>query len=122
MSKQLTVGELLSYLNNFPPEMEITFGSSKYTARPLIFYRFKQRGDDLLQIELNELEADPPETEQSNRKTAEYFIKQLKLWPSETFIEFGATIDAVSLEFGSLSNVIAINLEQNEEPLFRVVS
>jgi hypothetical protein len=50
----LTVGELKKHVADLPSDMEITFGSSKHSKRPLIFYRFKRRGDDLLQIELNE--------------------------------------------------------------------
>ena len=52
---ELTVGELKSALSGLPDDMQVTFGSSRYSKRPLIFYRFKKR-DDGLQIELNELD------------------------------------------------------------------
>ncbi|PSS72119.1 hypothetical protein [Shewanella algae] len=58
MDNELTVGELLAVIRDLPSDMPITFGSSKYSKKPLIFYRFKARGDDLLQVELNEIDSE----------------------------------------------------------------
>jgi hypothetical protein len=51
---RITVGELRRQLSPFPDSMRITFGNT-VEAVPLAFYRIKQRGDGLLQIELTEL-------------------------------------------------------------------
>ena len=48
-----TVKDLREELAGLPDDTEITFGST-VAAVPLVFYRFKMRGDKLLQIELNE--------------------------------------------------------------------
>jgi hypothetical protein len=50
---RITVGDLRERLKGYPDDTEITFGST-IAAVPLIFYRVKSRGDDLVQIELNE--------------------------------------------------------------------
>jgi hypothetical protein len=121
MSKNLTVGELLSALREFPPNMKITFGSSRYTKRPLAFNRFKRRGENLLHIEIGELDTDcliP--TEQDCRKTVGYFIENLESWPASANVTFGSTIDAVPLEFNGVSSMVSINLEQNQEPEYIV--
>ena len=55
-ARLLTVGTLRRFLEKQPPDTEITFGASKSRQRPLIFFRFKIRGPNLLQIELNELD------------------------------------------------------------------
>lgn len=117
MSKTLTVGELKEFLKTVPPETEITFGSSKFRKRPLVFYRFKMRGDRLLQIELNEIDKSwPPTSEIDERKTAHCFLEQLEGWPDGSLITFGSSLDASPLEFRSLSKLVAINLEQNQTP------
>lgn len=54
---RITVGELKEHLRLFPDDMEITFGCTT-EAVPLIFYRTKMRGDNLVQIELNEVTED----------------------------------------------------------------
>jgi hypothetical protein len=50
---RVTVGELKEKLQGYSDDTEITFGAT-IAAVPLIFYRVKRRGDDLVQIELNE--------------------------------------------------------------------
>ena len=50
----ITLGELRQLLAGYPDDMVITFGATR-EAVPLVFYRVKQRGEKLLQIELNEL-------------------------------------------------------------------
>lgn len=117
----LTVGELKRLLLNQDPETEITFGSSKYRKRPLIFYRFKQRGEDLLQIELNEIDQNfEPTSEMEHRRTVGEFLETLDHWDDQCKITFGSSLDAVPLEFKNLKLVVAINLEQNEEPEWRI--
>lgn len=49
----LTVGELKEGLADVADDVEIDFGGT-LAGRKLLFYRFKWRGDKLLQIELNE--------------------------------------------------------------------
>lgn len=50
----ITLGELREMLAGYPDDMQMTFGATE-EAVPLVFYRVKQRGPKLLQIELNEL-------------------------------------------------------------------
>ena len=118
-SKIMTVGQFRKILGTFDRDNEVTFGSTKYTQRPLIFYRFKQRGENLLQIELNELEDEKsPEAEIDNRKTVGFFLDYFN-GPGPNIdnweIEFGASMDGVSLDFRSIKNAVAINLEQNAD-------
>jgi hypothetical protein len=51
---RITVGDLIEQLSLYPKDSEITFGCLMDTTF-LVFYRVKQRGDSLVQIELNEL-------------------------------------------------------------------
>jgi hypothetical protein len=122
MGNELTVGKLREQLNRYPFDVEITFGSSKYRQRPLVFYRFKQRGEDILQIELNELEEDvsEPVSEHECRKTVGYFLEQLSGWDDHFFISFGATIDASPLKFTEITPLVGINLDQPEKPEWKV--
>lgn len=122
MGNELTVGKLRELLNKFSSDIEITFGSSKYRQRPLIFYRFKQRGEDILQIELNELDDNirEPISEYECRKTVGYFLEQLAGWGDHFFISFGSTIDASSLKFTEIIPLVGINLDQPEKPKWKV--
>jgi hypothetical protein len=56
--RRLTVGELRDALKDLDAAIEIDFGSTVAAVR-LEFYRFKMRGDDLLQIELSERFPEP---------------------------------------------------------------
>jgi hypothetical protein len=49
----LTVQDIRDAIEGLPGDTEIDFGSTMSGA-PLVFYRFKMRGEKLLQIELNE--------------------------------------------------------------------
>ena len=51
---RITVGKLKKMLGEYSDDTEITFGST-IEAIPLVFYRVKRRGKDLVQIELNEV-------------------------------------------------------------------
>lgn len=46
----MKVGDLLNDLKNVPPDTDLIFGSGD-----LEFYRTKWRGNDLLQIEFNQI-------------------------------------------------------------------
>ena len=117
----LTAGKLKAFLQKVAPDTEITFGSSKYRKRPLIFYRFKTRGEKLLQIELNEIDqSSEPASEIDCRPIVRDFLRQLNVWEDDYEIIFGSSLEAVPLEFRSITNVVAINLEQNEEPEWKV--
>jgi len=121
MPARVNVGGLKRFLSNFSPEAEITFGSSKYRKRPLIFYRFKCRGEDLLQIELNEIDENfDPTSEIDCRPTVQEFLRYLDGWPDDAEVTFGCSLDAVPFEFRDISQVVAINLEQTEEPKWEV--
>jgi hypothetical protein len=49
----LTVQDIREAIHGLPGDVEITFGCT-LAGVPLKFYRFKWRGEKLLQIELNE--------------------------------------------------------------------
>lgn len=49
----ITVRELIEQLRMHSDDAEVDFGCTLDGA-PLVFYRVKARGDDLVQIELNE--------------------------------------------------------------------
>lgn len=116
-SEVLTVGKLRKFLEIVDPDTEITFGASKFRKRPLIFYRFKSRGEKLLQIELNEIDQNfEPTAEIDCRPIAKEFLSQLSVWEDDWEIIFGSSLDAVPLEFRSINLAVAINLEQNQEP------
>ena len=51
---RITVGRLKKMLEGYSDDTEITFGST-IKAIPLVFYRVKRKGNDLVQIELNEV-------------------------------------------------------------------
>ena len=53
--RPLTVGDIRNAIAFVDDSVEITFGGT-IAGAALEFYRFKWRGDDLLQIELNEAE------------------------------------------------------------------
>ena len=52
----LTVREIRKEIQNLPDDVEIDFGST-LAGKPLVFSRFKWRGEKLLQIELNEADS-----------------------------------------------------------------
>jgi hypothetical protein len=110
----LTVGELNKHVADLPSDMEITFGSSKHSKRPLIFYRFKRRGDNLLQIELNELDPEgwQNDCELNHRITVGYLREHLSYWESTDQIMFGSTIDAIEIIPEKPSVVFSFNLNQ----------
>ena len=101
MDNELTVGELLAVIRDLPSDMPITFGSSKYSKKPLIFYRFKARGDDLLQVELNEIDSESwgeQDSELHSRITIGDLREEIcKFWKSTDKVIFGSTIDAIPL-------------------------
>ena len=52
-SNRTTVGELRRALEGYSDATEVNFGCT-LDAVPLMFYRVKRRGENLVQIELNE--------------------------------------------------------------------
>lgn len=52
-SGPLMVGDIRDAIEGLADDIEIDFGST-LNGVPLVFYRFKWRGEKLLQIELNE--------------------------------------------------------------------
>ncbi|HCE2191320.1 TPA: hypothetical protein ACF3XD_004468 [Vibrio parahaemolyticus] len=117
MSKELTVGDLQECIRGLPDDMPMTFGSSKYSKRPLIFYRFKARGEDLLQIELNEIDNDTWEDEDSElhlRITVGHLREELnRFWKPTDRVIFGATLDAIPLFSHKPQVVLSFELDQD---------
>ena len=108
----ITVGDLKKYYAPLPDDMEITFGSSKFSKRPLVLYRCKVRGDNLIQIELSELDDEEEDPEYLNRKTIGYFREYFQDTPDTTEILFGSTIDGKELILNSINTVLSFNFDQ----------
>jgi hypothetical protein len=119
-SPQLTVGKLRSFLQSQPADAVITFGSSRWRKRPLVFFRLKLRGATLLQIELNEVELDDEADEIDRRLSVGLFLDLLKGYDAGYAITFGSSLDAVPLEFRDMTSAVAINLEQTQQPKYFV--
>jgi hypothetical protein len=115
--KRITTGQLKTMLSGFHPNTPISFGSSKYRKRPLVFYRFHFNDMDTLLIELNEIdECSIPVSECDCRITVSEILKGIEPYKDDTWVSFGATVDAVPLEFHSIEKAVAINLLQTQEP------
>ncbi len=119
----IKAGELKRLLATMPPDAVVTFGSSSFSRRPLVFFRTKKRGEKLLCIEVNELFDDPenfltPEPEHEHRLTAGDLLKDLDV-PDDWDIAFGTTIDGRPLEFQALHLAVAIDLRQTGKPEWR---
>ncbi len=117
---KLTVGSLLKDLSRFPRDTPVTFGSSRWTARTLIFYRFKIRGPESLQIELSELSEFGAGPEHESRITAGYIVDYLSGLPPQREVFFGCTMDACPLELESVTPAVSFNLAQPESPKYVV--
>jgi hypothetical protein len=115
--ENLTVGKLEELISDLPSDMEITFGSSRFSKRPLIFYRFKRRGDDHLQLELNEIDNEglPEDSELDHRITVGDLKEQLSYWKNTDRITFGSTLDAIRLVADKPNTVFSFNLNQRLE-------
>lgn len=114
---ELTVKELNDAISAVDDSLEITFGSSRYSKRPLIFYRFKRRGDDLLQIELNELEGEYFDdiAEIDDRITVGKLRDELSAWKPTDKVIFGSTAsDAIPLFSQGPRAVFSFNLDQHK--------
>ena len=107
-----TAGEFKKYLSPLLDDMEITFGSSKFTKRPLVFYRCKVRGDNIIQIELSELDDKDQEQEYINRKTIKFFREYFQDVSDTTEIVFSYTSDTKELFLESISFALSLNFEQ----------
>lgn len=124
----MTVGDFQEMLEKFPADQAVTFGSSSFTRRPLIFYRFKNRGPGEIFLELTEISCNPrlnpeaygnPEPEHERRITVGELLGQMQYLAAATKINFGCTTDCAPLKFLSLEPTVAINLIQDEPPLTR---
>ncbi len=114
-NSEITVGELSQSIAELSGSMEVTFGTSRHSKRPLRFYRFKSRGDDLLHIELNEMDGEywDGESELDRRITIQDLREELKGWKHSDRITFGSTeSDAIPLFTTTPSVVFALNLDQ----------
>ncbi len=122
----MTVGEFRKSLEKFPPELVVTFGSSSFTRRHLIFNRFKNRGPGQIFLELVEITCNPrhntdayeiPEPEHERRITVGNLLRHMQPFADSTEINFGCTTDCAPLKFLSLEPAVAINLVQDGPPL-----
>ena len=121
MGEPMLVQELISVLAQYPDDMLITFGSTKYRKRPLIFYRTKIRGEKHLSIELNELDgSDPDMTEWSRRITVGDLIRNLS-GCEDWEVSFTGAVDGSPIVLDKIVPVIAIDLDQPTPPNFRVI-
>ena len=112
---EITVSELRACIAELPGRMEVTFGTSRHSKRPLQFYRFKKCGDDLLQIELNEMDGDhwDGESELDHRISVQELRNELSGWKNSDRITFGSTgSDAIPLFAKTPSVVFSLNLDQ----------
>ncbi|MDC5838640.1 hypothetical protein [Vibrio europaeus] len=116
MANELTVGDLIDAIDGVPNNMPMTFGSSKYSKKPLVFNRFKARGDDLLQIELNEIDHDSWD-EQDSELHSRISVGELreeiqKFWKPTDRVIFGSTTDAIPLFSHKPKVVFSFELDQ----------
>jgi hypothetical protein len=122
IKETFTVGDLRKALAEFNHQDEVTFGSTTFTARPLIFFRTKVRGEKLIQIELNELDESHEEPEHANRLTVEQLLSHLENLSDDWEVTFGSSMDASSLSFGSVTQTASINLVQLRRSNWRVAN
>ena len=110
----LTVKDVKDALKGLPDSMQVTFGSSRHSKRPLIFYRFKSRAD-LLHIELNELndEQCTEDSELECRITVGDIREEFrKFWKDTDKVIFGDTVDGIPLFAESIEPALSFNLDQ----------
>lgn len=116
-----TVAEFVELLEKHPHHLPITFGSSKYRKRPLVFYRTKLRGKRHIDIELSELDdSDTPNCEHERRITVGNLIEKLSQC-HDYELTFSGCLDASPLEFVGMEQALSINLDQPQKPEWRVV-
>ena len=116
----LTVGSLLKELRRFDRDTVVTFGSSQWTARPLIFYRFKRRGAESIQMELNELFEFGSGPEHESRITVGRIVDGLEGMPEHWELFFGCTVDAAPLKLEKIVHSVAFDLTQPDTPPYVV--
>lgn len=120
MENKLTVGRLRELLRDYPQTMEVTFGATKFNKRPLFYYRFKVRGEKLIQLELNELEPGSEDiSECEGRITVEILLDGVKGLEDDWQIILGSSNDFAPLVFDSITPVVAFNIVQPKEPKYR---
>lgn len=120
MKDRILVGDLINELAKYPNEMPITFGASKYRKRPLVFHRTKIRGEKLICIELGEFDRGSVATvEWSWRITVGDLIRDLEGCGDDWKVDFGCSADGCPLVFNKLHQVLAIDLDQPEEPKYK---
>jgi hypothetical protein len=118
---KLTVGLLRELLSDYPLSMEVTFGATKFNKRPLFYYRFKVRGEKLIQLELNELEGGSEDiSECEGRITVETLLDGVKGLEDDWQIVLGSSNDRAPLVFDSITPVVAFNIIQPNEARYRM--
>ncbi len=120
MGKNLTVKKLKTFLGSVAPETKITFGSSRYSMKPLIFNKVEFEDNRILYIhliELDDMNGDAiPQSEHELRITASFLLDLIKQYPDIAVVSFGSTMsDAMHLNFNEISSVIAIDLVQPDQ-------
>jgi hypothetical protein len=105
-----TVGDFKKALELKDDSLEVSFGSSKKSKRPLIFYRLKIRGDNILGFELTELSDEDEQPESFSRKTVKYYKEILANYPDETNIVFSNTRELEERYVFKISEIIMFDL------------
>jgi hypothetical protein len=121
--KKLTVGKLREFLADCDRDMAVTFGASRFRKRPFVFYRFKVRGEKLLQFELNELDQNTDSiSEWETRITVGRILDEFDRlgYTNDCEITIGGSLDAAPTVLHSIKKVVAFNLAQPEEPQWKV--
>jgi len=118
---KLTVGLLRKLLSGYPLSMEVTFGATKFNKRPLFYYRFKVRGEKLIQLELSELEPGSEDiSECEGRITVKTLLDGVKGLENDWEIVLGSSNDCAPLVFDSITPIVAFNIVQPKEPRYRI--
>lgn len=122
----MTIGDFRELLKQFPHNYVITFGSSSFTRRPLVYNRIKPYGNGVVFFELTEISCNPrlehdaygiPEPEHEQRITVARLLEDMRNIPDKTIIEFGGTTDCAPLKFKNMEAAVAINFIQEGPPL-----
>lgn len=114
MIEKLTVKELRNLIKEYTNEMIVDFGFTTDTKRPLVFYRYKRRGDNLMQIELNELYSDEDQEAMQETfycTTIGDMREMLSCLKDADEIIFSWTTEGKQLYLEDVDNIVRFNLQ-----------
>ena len=109
-----TVGMLRANLSSIDPETEITFGSSKFLKRPLVFQKIKSYGPKIALVVLDELDKTSGinASEREKRITVRHFLDLLEGYEDDNEVSFSCDSEASPYFFKAAKQVVAIDLDQ----------